>query len=123
MTYARFLTTCFTTCARMENSLTIVIPYADAGRLTKYWAIAEERVDWERPGLETERCTVAFAATELHAYLARTVPSLEVRFSDYFLKDLYLIPATMEFKIPFFTLKVVLDKNQINLKEPNTLVP
>ena len=66
----------------MENSLTIVIPYADAGRLTKYWAIAEERVDWERPGLETERCTVAFAATELHAYLARTVPSLEVRFSD-----------------------------------------
>ncbi len=48
---------------------------------------------------------------------------LEVRFSDYFMKDLYLIPATMEFKIPFFTLKVALDKSQINLKEPNTLVP
>ena len=48
---------------------------------------------------------------------------LEVRFGDYFMKDLYLIPASMEFRIPFFTLKVVLDKNQINLKEPNTLVP
>ena len=48
---------------------------------------------------------------------------LEVRFSDYFLKNRYLIAGAIEFKIPFFSLKVVLDKNQINLKEFNTLVP
>ncbi len=48
---------------------------------------------------------------------------LEVGFSDYFLKNLYLIPATMDFKIPFFSLKVVLDKSQINLQEFNTLIP
>ena len=46
---------------------------------------------------------------------------LEVRFSDYFMKNLYLIPATVEFSIPFFSLKIVLDKSQINLKEVNTL--
>jgi tetratricopeptide (TPR) repeat protein len=48
---------------------------------------------------------------------------LEVRFSDYFFKNLYLIPGVIEFKIPFFSLKVVLDKSQINLKDFNTLVP
>lgn len=48
---------------------------------------------------------------------------LSVRFGDYFLKNLYLIPQTIEFKLPFFSLKVVLDKNQINLKEFNTLAP
>ena len=48
---------------------------------------------------------------------------LEVRFGDYFLKNLYLIPGVMEFKIPFFSLKVVLDKSQINLKEFNAVAP
>lgn len=48
---------------------------------------------------------------------------LQVRFSDYFLKNLCLIPSVMEFKLPFFSLKVVLDKSQINLKEFNALAP
>ena len=48
---------------------------------------------------------------------------LEVRFGDYFFKNFYLIPATMEFKIPFFSLRVVLDKSQINLQGSNTLTP
>jgi len=48
---------------------------------------------------------------------------LEVRFGDYFLRNLYLIPGTVEFKIPFFSLKLVLDRSQINLKDFNTLVP
>ncbi len=48
---------------------------------------------------------------------------LELKFRDYFFKNLYLIPQTMEFRIPFFSLKVVLDKSQINLKEINTLTP
>ena len=48
---------------------------------------------------------------------------LEVRFSDYFVKNLYLIPGVIEFKIPFFSLKVVLDRSQINLKDFNTLAP
>ena len=48
---------------------------------------------------------------------------LEVRFSDYFLKNLYLLPGVIEFKMPFFSLKVVLDKSQLNLKDFNTLAP
>ena len=48
---------------------------------------------------------------------------LELKFGDYFFKNLYLIPQTMEFRIPFFSLKVVLDKSQINLKEINPLTP
>lgn len=60
-------------------------------------------------------------------YVEKFVPlkekKLEVRFSDYFLKNLCLIPAAMELKIPFFSLKVVLDKSQINLQEFNTLRP
>ena len=60
-------------------------------------------------------------------YVEKFIPlkekKLEVRFSDYFLKNLCLIPAVIEFKIPFFSLKVVLDKSQINLKEFNTLKP
>ena len=55
--------------------LTIVVPYPDAGRLTTYWATTEDQIDWEHPGLDTERCTVAFAATQLREYLARTAPS------------------------------------------------
>ncbi len=48
---------------------------------------------------------------------------LELKFGDYFFKNLYLLPQTIEFRIPFFSLKVVLDKSQINLKEINTLAP
>lgn len=48
---------------------------------------------------------------------------LELKLGDYFLKNLYLIPQTIEFRIPFFSLKVVLDKSQINLKEINALTP
>ena len=46
-----------------------------------------------------------------------------MRFSDYFLKNLYLLPGVIEFKMPFFSLKVVLDKSQLNLKDFNTLAP
>ncbi|MBU2572527.1 MAG: tetratricopeptide repeat protein [Elusimicrobia bacterium] len=48
---------------------------------------------------------------------------LQVRFSGYFFKNMYLLPQTIEFKIPFFSVKVVLDKDQINLKEANILGP
>lgn len=48
---------------------------------------------------------------------------LQVRLSGYFFKNLYMLPETIEFKIPFFSVKVALDKDQINLKDANTLVP
>lgn len=46
---------------------------------------------------------------------------LQVRLNGYFFKNMYLLPQTIEFKIPFFSVKVVLDKDQINLKDVNTL--
>jgi len=60
-----------------ENTLTIVVPYADAARQTPYWARGEATVDWNRGGPEAERCTVAFAAIELRDHLLRTVPGLK----------------------------------------------
>jgi tetratricopeptide (TPR) repeat protein len=44
---------------------------------------------------------------------------LEVRLGDYFLGNLFLIPQTFEFKVPFFSIKLVLDKSQLNLKDFN----
>jgi tetratricopeptide (TPR) repeat protein len=48
---------------------------------------------------------------------------LEMRAGGYFFKNFYLLPETIEFRIPFFSLKIVLDKSQINLKDFNTLAP
>jgi hypothetical protein len=62
--------------------LTIVIPYAGADHLTPYWSTGEDRIDWRRPGMTADRCTTAFAATELRDHLVRTVPSWEFRYLD-----------------------------------------
>jgi tetratricopeptide (TPR) repeat protein len=60
-------------------------------------------------------------------YVAKSAPlkekKFEIRFSDYFMRNMCLIPQTIEFKIPFFSLKMVLDKSQINLKGFNALKP
>jgi hypothetical protein len=65
-----------------ETTLTLVVPYADAARQTPYWARGEEQIDWNRGGLEAERCTVAFAAIELRDHLVRTVSGLKIVLSD-----------------------------------------
>lgn len=48
---------------------------------------------------------------------------LQIRLNDYFFKNMYMLPQTIEFRIPFFSVKTVLDKGQINLKETNVLKP
>ena len=60
----------------------LVLPYPDAGRQTPYWAGGESQIDWERGGIEAERCTVAFAALELRDHLRRTVPTATFAFSE-----------------------------------------
>lgn len=62
--------------------LTIVLPYAGAGRLTAYWSTNEEQVDWRRAGIAADRCTSAFAAMELKEHLAAMLPGWEFRFVE-----------------------------------------
>ena len=60
----------------------IVVPYEGATRLTPYWAIEEERIDWQKDDAGAERCTVAFAATELRKYLALAFPKTKFQFHE-----------------------------------------
>ncbi len=46
---------------------------------------------------------------------------LTLRPGGYFFKDLYLFPGTLEFKLPFVSLKLTLDKEQMNFSGVNTL--
>ena len=48
---------------------------------------------------------------------------LKLKFGDYFFKDLYLVPGTIELRVPFFSFKIELDKDQVNLKGNNSLAP
>ncbi|HAF95624.1 MAG: hypothetical protein A2X34_08050 [Elusimicrobia bacterium GWC2_51_8] len=104
-----------------------------------YWArlMAEEMRDYfsgawlrgaepDEPGWNLERLKNAQREVRLDktlTYPESAEPArerkLEVRLGDYFLGNLFLIPKTLEFKVPFFSLKLVLDKNQLNLKDVN----
>ena len=46
---------------------------------------------------------------------------LAFRPGNYFLKNLYLFPETLDFKLPFVSVKITLDKNQMNFTGANTL--
>lgn len=46
---------------------------------------------------------------------------LVFRPGDYFLKNLYLFPGTLEFKRPFVSVKLTLDQEQMNFSEANAL--
>jgi hypothetical protein len=65
-----------------STEIPIVVPYEGAARLVDYWAVSESRIDWQMEGLEADRCTTAFAATELKRFLARTAPKSKLRFAD-----------------------------------------
>ncbi len=62
--------------------ISIVLPYPGAARLTGYWAVGEERIDWQAAGADAERCTVAFAAAELRRFLTRTVKGASFRYAE-----------------------------------------
>jgi hypothetical protein len=64
------------------KNVPLVVPYAGAARLTHYWAMGEQQIDWQKNGGDAERCTVAFAATELQKYLALSFPNTEFEFRE-----------------------------------------
>jgi len=51
----------------------------------------------------------------------KTEPKLTFRPGNYFLKNLYLFPETLDFKLPFVSVNLKLDKNQMNFSGANTL--
>jgi len=66
-----------------KQTIFIALPYPGAEKSTDYWAIGEDQVDdWDHEGLQAERCTVAFAATELKRFLEQTTPGIEFRFTE-----------------------------------------
>jgi hypothetical protein len=70
------------TAFAQSNQIAVVVPYEGAARLVRYWAVGESQVDWQKDGLDAERCTTAFAATELKSFLERTAPKLQFRFVE-----------------------------------------
>ncbi|MCX5784783.1 MAG: tetratricopeptide repeat protein [Elusimicrobia bacterium] len=107
----------------------------------KYWAplMAEEMRGYfsgawldeaapDEPGWDLERLKNAQREVRLDKTLTYPESSepaneskLTVKLGDYFLGNLFLIPQTFEFKMPFFSLKLALDKSQLNLKDYNRL--
>lgn len=51
----------------------------------------------------------------------KTESKLTLRPGNYFLKNLYLFPESLDFKLPFVSVKITLDKNQMNFSGANTL--
>ncbi|WP_135555123.1 DUF4838 domain-containing protein [Paenibacillus cymbidii] len=70
------------------NAIELVVPFEDAERLTPIWAEEEARIDFQREAERADRCTLAFAATELNRYLRRTLPEgTEIRYARQALAD------------------------------------
>jgi hypothetical protein len=63
--------------------LTIVVPYLDADTQVPFWANEEAGIDFRRQPDLAARCTLAFAATELKHYLARTIDAIDIVFANF----------------------------------------
>jgi hypothetical protein len=81
----------FTSWIIENGTLTIVLPYRDAERLTPVWAKAEHDINFRRQAHQACRCTLAFAAIELRSYLSRTVPGLDIRFASHSPRNGYAV--------------------------------
>lgn len=67
----------------LAQGIDIVVPYADAERMTPIWAQEEADIDFDREPERAARCTIAYAALELSHYLQRTLPEgTPVRFVE-----------------------------------------
>ena len=62
-------------------NILIVNPFAGADQQTAVWAAAEETVDFRADPAGAARCTLSFAATELKAFLARTLDGAGIAFA------------------------------------------
>lgn len=63
-------------------SAAIVVPFQDAERKVHTWAREEASIDWTRDHERAGRCVMAFAATELEAYLSRSLKSCKLSFAS-----------------------------------------
>lgn len=62
----------------LSNNLTLVLPYADAARRWRVWALSEQGINFRRDYFRAQRCTMAFAALELRTYLSKSDPDLNI---------------------------------------------
>ncbi len=79
--------------------------------------------DWREPcftGVSREVCLDS-ALSWPEEITNKAESKLTFRPGNYFLKNLYLFPETMDFKLPFVSLRLTLDKNQMNFSGANTL--
>lgn len=65
----------------MEKAIEIILPYEDAQLHVPVWACEEDSVDFRSDAYRAARCTMSFAATELKAFLARTLSDYQIVFS------------------------------------------
>ena len=63
------------------TALTIVLNYEGAELRTPIWAESETRIDFRNDTFSAERCTTAYAATELRHFLQRCISDIEISFS------------------------------------------
>ena len=65
-----------------SRRIDILLPYAGAEQYTQLWAESEREIDFDANPLSGQKCTVAFAATELSRYLNRILLNPDIRFAS-----------------------------------------
>ena len=68
-------------------NIQIILPYEGAETHTPLWAYEEAEIDFRRDATRAERCTSAFAATELRHYLQQTIPAAGITFGQHHTGD------------------------------------
>jgi hypothetical protein len=63
-------------------NIVIILPFANADKETSIWAHEEAQIDFRQDVERAARCTLAFAATELRGYLARTLAEVHITFAS-----------------------------------------
>lgn len=76
------------------SKINIVLPYEETQQKLHIWACEEKKIDFRREHFKATRCTVAFAAVELMAYLQKL--SFSVSFGNEMLEEAFHIVLTAE---------------------------
>jgi len=64
------------------NELVIVIHESGAAKMWKNWSSAEKEIDFRREREKADRCTVAYAASELACFLGKAMPVLNITVAE-----------------------------------------